>query len=308
MIVTAGKYVNLSTAAGSTDRMAPKPDSVLVCGIGDTPVRWANGSKGDEISLRAMETRTTPGGGVLFRDDAGKLYVSIADPAKGKQMLVSEAGATGWQSISENKNYFNQADIELLAPGEEFDLAVFTKCATDGKVRLMRAIEDPVLPAGMVQMFAGTKVLVPEGWMICEGAVLSKIAYPLLFGAIGYNFGGAGDSFNLPDLRGRFPRGADPTGVNDPGAALRTNVSGGNVGGNVGSLQEDMFQYHDHLNAGKVFSSFQGVDAAAGQNQFVAFVSQHYKTGGIDTAGAPRWGPETRPKNISMNFIISTGR
>ena len=66
-------------------------------------------------------------------------------------------------------------------------------------------------PVGAVFFFA--KSTPPEHALACDGAAVSRAAYPELFGAIGTTFG-AGDgstTFNLPDLRGRFIRG---TGCN----------------------------------------------------------------------------------------------
>lgn len=62
-------------------------------------------------------------------------------------------------------------------------------------------------PVGAVFFFA--KSTPPEHALACDGAAVSRAAYPELFGAIGTTFG-AGDgstTFNLPDLRGRFIRG-----------------------------------------------------------------------------------------------------
>ena len=62
--------------------------------------------------------------------------------------------------------------------------------------------------AGMIQMFAGTSA--PAGWLICNGAAVSRTEYETLFNVIGTTWG-AGDgstTFNLPDLRGRAPIGA----------------------------------------------------------------------------------------------------
>ena len=68
------------------------------------------------------------------------------------------------------------------------------------------------------------------GWLRCDGRALNKIAYNLLFGVIGYTFGGSGTTFNLPDGSGRvvgnkgtitdlcgtvsFPSGLKPGEVN----------------------------------------------------------------------------------------------
>lgn len=50
----------------------------------------------------------------------------------------------------------------------------------------------------------------PAGWLLCDGAAISRTTYATLFAAIGTAFG-AGDgstTFNVPDLRGRAPIGA----------------------------------------------------------------------------------------------------
>lgn len=60
---------------------------------------------------------------------------------------------------------------------------------------------------GAVFFFA--KSTPPEHALACDGAAVSRAAYPELFRAIGTTFG-AGDgstTFNLPDLRGKFVRG-----------------------------------------------------------------------------------------------------
>ncbi len=41
------------------------------------------------------------------------------------------------------------------------------------------------------------------GWLLCDGRLLQKSEYGLLFYQIGYTFGGSGDDFRLPDGRGR---------------------------------------------------------------------------------------------------------
>jgi len=64
--------------------------------------------------------------------------------------------------------------------------------------------------AGGVSAFATDSV--PTGWMECNGSPLSSGDFPELFAVIGTNYGHGNDGaptddFNLPDLRGRFPRG-----------------------------------------------------------------------------------------------------
>lgn len=62
------------------------------------------------------------------------------------------------------------------------------------------------IPAGAVQMFAGS--VVPTGWLLCNGQLVSRTTYAALFTAIGTTYG-AGDgstTFALPNMAARFPR------------------------------------------------------------------------------------------------------
>lgn len=52
------------------------------------------------------------------------------------------------------------------------------------------------VPSGTIIDYAGGTV--PTGYLLCTGASLSTTAYPTLFAAIGYTYGGSGSSFNLP--------------------------------------------------------------------------------------------------------------
>lgn len=62
-------------------------------------------------------------------------------------------------------------------------------------------------PVGSIVYFAASAA--PVGWFECNGAVLDKTIYVDLFNVIGYSFGGSGNQFLLPDLRGEFLRGWD---------------------------------------------------------------------------------------------------
>ena len=77
-------------------------------------------------------------------------------------------------------------------------------------------------PSGMVMIFAGD--FAPVGWLKANGAAVSRTVYANLFVAIGTRYG-AGDgysTFNLPDLRGEFPRFWDDGRGVDAGRGLGT--------------------------------------------------------------------------------------
>jgi len=63
---------------------------------------------------------------------------------------------------------------------------------------------------GEIRMFAGNYA--PEGWLECDGQILSISQYEVLFTLFGTTYGGDGTStFALPDLRGRIPLHAPAT-------------------------------------------------------------------------------------------------
>jgi len=84
-----------------------------------------------------------------------------------------------------------------------------------------------IVPTGVILPYAGSAA--PDnGWLLCDGAAVSRAGYPDLFKRLGTTYG-AGDgstTFNLPDLRGRVPVGED-------GSAARLSASDalGNSGG-----------------------------------------------------------------------------
>lgn len=56
------------------------------------------------------------------------------------------------------------------------------------------------VPAGAITVFAGPTA--PAGWLLCNGAAVSRANYPTLFSVIGTTYG-AGDgstTFNVPNV------------------------------------------------------------------------------------------------------------
>jgi microcystin-dependent protein len=65
-------------------------------------------------------------------------------------------------------------------------------------------------PVGSITMFAAATP--PTGWLTCDGSSLSTTGtYAALFAILQYTYGGSGANFNLPNLTGAFPLGANAT-------------------------------------------------------------------------------------------------
>ncbi len=116
--------------------------------------------------------------------------------------------------------------------------------ALNVQVAALNTAVQAVVPTGAILPWAGPPTSIPEGFLLCDGAEVSRATYARLFTAIGIGHGG-GDgtsTFNLPDYRGRFLRGVDMGATRDPNAAARAAPqplasSVGNSGDAVGSVQ-----------------------------------------------------------------------
>lgn len=108
-------------------------------------------------------------------------------------------------------------------------------------------LENTVVVGFQEQMPIGSMMLYPVGsapnskWMLCEGQSLSTTTYADLFALVGYNFGGAGANFNLPDLRNMFV-----AGYNSLGPAEYQTIGSG-AGANTVTLTKAQIPKHTHM-------------------------------------------------------------
>ena len=184
----------------------------------------------------------------------------------------------------------NQADEVTLS----FDLS------NDWFV-LQEVNNDGVLP-GVIQMWAGATV--PAGYLDCDGAAVSRTTFADLFTAIsvGWGIGDAATTFNVPDLRGTFPRFVDGGAGIDPDAATRTaNAVSGNAGDLVGSEQAGQNEAHVHeQNSTTIVTADNDIDSVSGGTVDWEPYSSFSGTLNVESSG----GTETRPINSYVRAII----
>ena len=95
-----------------------------------------------------------------------------------------------------------------------------------------------VVPVG--SMWIWTTNTAPNGWLLCYGQAISRTAYVGLYNVIGTTYG-AGDSsttFNVPDMRGRFPLGQDDMGGTSANRVTDTDAD--TLGGADGDELKDI--------------------------------------------------------------------
>ena len=84
-------------------------------------------------------------------------------------------------------------------------------------------------------------------WLVCDGSSVAAGSYPALFSVIGYDFGGSGANFNLPDLTGRVIAGYD-AGSTYFGLSSKSRL-GHVVGVTTVTITEDQMPSHTHTYA-----------------------------------------------------------
>lgn len=143
---------------------------------------------------------------------------------------------------------------------------------------------------GQVCFFGMTTV--PEGFLKANGAAISRTTFAALFAAIGttYGAGNGSTTFNLPDLRGEFPRGFDDGRGVDSGRAF-------------GSAQVDAFKSHLHAQTGKFTTSTSHSHAAVGGGAAEAPNPSGGLAGGMGDTGNTG-DSETRPRNVALLACI----
>lgn len=140
-------------------------------------------------------------------------------------------------------------------------------------------------PVGTTIMFNADSA--PTGYLIENGAAVSRTQYAALFSVIGTRFGSGNGSttFNLPSSGGEFPRFAHPGQAVDPGR-------------DVGSKQGQAIQAHDHDMLFR--AAGEGVGGLTDPDGFVTptlDMDLGMKLNTIAVQGSG--GAETRPRNIA---------
>ncbi|WP_343499257.1 phage tail protein [Achromobacter denitrificans] len=173
------------------------------------------------------------------------------------------------------------------------------------------------VPAGSI--FYVAQSAVPNGFLKANGAAVPRTVYARLFAAIGTMFGSGDGSttFNLPDLRGEFLRGADDGRGVDPGRTHGSSQASANLA-HTHSVSDPGHSHgvydpgHVHVSAVGSFLvssggswSFNDFGAGGASNNTAAAGT------GVSIAGSSSrvWinqagGTESRPRNIALLACI----
>ena len=151
---------------------------------------------------------------------------------------------------------------------------------------VLNSFERCPMAAGLILAYGGTSA--PGGYLLCDGSSYASSDYPILFDAIGYDFGGSGPNFNVPDLRENFPLGAGG------------GVSVGDIGGApTHTLTENQTPGHVH-DIPPTFTALAQLGVGAPVKIPSLIPAQTGSTGGGESHN-------NMPPYLALNFIISIG-
>jgi len=102
--------------------------------------------------------------------------------------------------------------------------------------RALAAATVSQIPSGVISQFAGS--IAPGGYLLCTGQSLNRSDYPDLFSVIGYQYGGSGTAFSIPNLENRVPVGK--------GLDTEFNVLGEIGGAKTATLSVAQMPSHTH--------------------------------------------------------------
>lgn len=128
----------------------------------------------------------------------------------------------------------------------------------------------------------------PTGWLILDGSAVSRTTYADLYAVLGTTFG-VGDgstTFNLPDMRQRFPLGVAASGT------------GSTLGGTGGTI--------DHTHSVNVANTTSGVPSATTMVMAGVGATVATDTHTHDTDPASATSGTANPPFMAVHFIIRT--
>ncbi|EFI7242708.1 phage tail protein [Escherichia coli] len=238
---------------------------------------------------------------------------TMTNALAGKQPKDATLTALAELATSADKlPYFTGADRAALTALTSVGRAILGKTSTQGVLDYLGLGEGSALPVGVPVPWPSATP--PTGWLKCNGAAFSAEEYPELAKAYPTN--------KLPDLRGEFIRGWDDGRGVDAGRALL-------------SLQDDSFEAHRHesffyagisrneiplknlpssdemltLSSTTNALSPDGIDATnslIGNDDYNCLIegNKNNKRTATGLSTSIVGAAETRPRNISFNYIV----
>ena len=267
-----------------------------------------------EIDTIQSDITTIEGDITTLQSDVSTLQGDVSTLQGDVSTLQSEVAAIGPYNICNpivDRDLVVTSGYYMISYGylEVEDTYVFE--VGDGATVYIDDLNYYTPPSGLIEMYAGPTTSVPDGWLWCNGDAISRTTYANLYLILGTTYGSGDGSltFNLPDFRGVFPKGAGATT-----RAAGVDANGSFYSGALGTYSQDKAQGHYHNISRKDNSNLCPGDTA-NQSSGGSFGTTSDTDGGTyryrseamvsnGSNGTPRIGTTTEPQSLGINFII----
>lgn len=218
---------------------------------------------------------TVPSANPIILDANGEATIFIPDGTLYKVTLKNSADVQQWSVDG----------VEMVAPAAPSNPA-------------------PV-PAGVVFPYGAAAA--PSGYALCDGSAINRTTFATLFAVIGTTYG-AGDgstTFNVPDMRGKFPFGKAAAGTGNALGASFGNVDHTHTGpSHTHNVTVPYSGWGTNNNtpplAGKLQAGGSGLGTEASATQATGDQTVATAAGGTGATGTGN------PPGLVFNFIIKT--
>ncbi|MGJ3244928.1 MAG: phage tail protein [Elainellaceae cyanobacterium] len=219
-------------------------------------------------TVRTNSTDSVP---IVYLKSETDALVSATKP-------VSEGG-TGSTTASGARSNLEAAKSGVNNDITELQALTQTPSAVQASINV-------AVPKGCIMLWPTANA--PGGWLFCQGQTLDRTTYAGLFAVIGTTFGngdGTGNTFSLPDLRGRVVLGA---GISVASGTDRAIASTG--GADESPLSNGQMPSHDHGSVTQLANTdhyHSGTTSTTGNHSHLMGVANNRVGGGSFEAARP---------------------
>lgn len=229
-------------------------------------------------------------------DTASLVYLNSAQTLSNKELTNPKVNED--VAVTATSTELNILDGAVITTTELNYLDGVTS-AVQTQIAAVIASLSSAVPTGTVSMFAGSSA--PTGYLICDGAAVSRTTYAALFTALGGASSpwGLPDSstFNLPDLRGRAPIGVGT------GTGLTTRSLAAKVGTETHTLTTAEIPAHSH-NIAMIWGTGHVADNVTSGSAYSPLGNNPQMNGVTGTDGGTGGAHPNMQPSLAVNFII----
>lgn len=241
------------------------------------------------------QTPLEAGGIAPEREDFNALFKCLGDPV----FYMMNGGLWTYSTaidypVGALVKYNNVIYECVQANGPSSTLADPTDAAYWSQIPTMADLGETSFQTSDIKI--ATSSTIQNGWLLCNGAAISRTTYANLFDKIGttYGSGDGSTTFNIPDLRDRYIIGADTNALGTKIAEQLPNINGTFNATCDGSISPTgAFAVQEHVG--------QTGHGTQYYNTIHKYLFNAHKSNAIYTDNG-----KVYPASIALNFIIKT--